>query len=134
MKPRKVLPLDMQTAVTPPAAVVPTIRRRRRWSAPERIAWLARFAASGQSAAAFCRAAGLCAVTFSGWRRRHSAVATDALAAKAARFATVQLAAERTAQSSLEASCVVQWPNGIRMTVTSQIEPAWLGAVLSHVR
>lgn len=131
MKSRPFSPVDLSNVGAP---VVTTMRRRRRWSAPERAAVLAQFAASGLSAAAFCRAAGLCAVTFSGWRRRHAAVATEASAAPATRFATVQVGAERPAQSRAAASCVVQLPNGIRITVTSPISPAWLGAVLSHLR
>ena len=134
MKSRTALPKDRKTAATPPVTLAPTRRRRRRWSEPARSALLAQFAANGQSAAAFCRAAGLCAVTFSGWRRREAAAAAGGRVVQAAGFATVQLAEERPAPSGVAASCLVQLPNGIRITVTSQIAPAWLGAVLSHLR
>ena len=128
--------LALVNHLNPPAAPAANAAagRRRRRSAPERAALLARFAASGQSAAAFCRAAGLCAVTFSGWRRRPAEDGAQVPAAPAARFAAVQLAPDAAARTGPDAPCLVQLPNGIRIAVTSQVEPAWLAAVLSHVR
>ena len=120
--------------IPPPAAAANGAGRRQRRSAQERAEWLARFAASGQSAAAFCRAAGLCAVTFSGWRRRQALAEPNVPCAKPARFAAVQLAPPAAARPGAAAPCLVQLPNGIRIAVTSQVEPAWLAAVLSHVR
>lgn len=55
-------------------------------------------------------------------------------AAQAARFAAVQLASAHTVRPGPDAPCLVQLPNGIRLAVTSEVEPAWLAAVLSHVR
>lgn len=133
MTPSTVLALAYHPAGELPAPAALAVNRRRR-SVPERVALLARFAASGQSAAAFCRAAGLCAVTFSGWRRRQAQDGANVPAAQAVRFAAVRLAPDASAQPAAEAPCLVQLTNGIRIAVTSQVEPAWLAAVLSHVR
>src|SRR5687767_12052503 len=51
----------------------PAGRRRRQWTAAERTACLRAFAASGQSATAFCRERGVPRATLTLWRRTASA-------------------------------------------------------------
>lgn len=111
-----------------PAAPVSPGRPRRRWSAEQKAELLAGFASSGQTAAAFCREAGLSAVTFSTWCRRQ----TRATGQPSGRFAAVRLG---EAPPIVAAGAVtVHCPGGISVTMGVGTDPHWLGQLVAALR
>lgn len=77
----------------------PARRRRRPWTAAEKTACLRAFAASGQSATAFCRVHGVPRATLTLWRRTAGAVPSSAPPADTARFARVAVVAPAAPQA-----------------------------------
>jgi hypothetical protein len=114
-------PLSPTTPVSPRA-------RRRHWSAEQKTELLARFASSGQTAAAFCRATGLSEATFSHWCRRQARATSE----PPGRFAAVRLG---EAPPGLAAGAVrVHCPGGIDVTFAIGTDPHWLGQLVAALR
>ena len=115
------LPLSATTPVSPRA-------RRRHWSAEQKTELLAGFAGSGQSAAAYCRATGLSAATFSNWCRRQARAARE----QSGRFAAVRLG---EAPPNVAAGAVtVHCPGGISVAIAVGTDPHWLGQLVAALR
>jgi transposase-like protein len=75
----------------------PAGRRRRQWTAAEKTACLRAFAASGQSATAFCRERGVPRATLTLWRRTARPPSPSALPCDGgAPFARVEVVAAQT--------------------------------------
>lgn len=99
-----------------------TTRSRRRWTAEQKEEVLRRFAASGRSAAQFCREEGLSAVTFSAWRRR----------AAGGRFARVRVA--DTSGAALGQPVMISVNGVCFLSVTAGTDPKWLADLLCLLR
>ena len=83
----------MSTSMRP---VAPAARRRRPWTAAEKTAVLRAFAASGQSATAFCRERGVPRATLTLWRRTAGTRPASTPPAATAGFARVEVVGTRS--------------------------------------
>jgi hypothetical protein len=111
----------------PEMAPVVAGRGHRHRSLPERTEWLAGFAESGQSVAAYCRGAGVSPASFYRWRREQAKVGRWA----PRRFAAVQLApAPPTSAHAVAIVC----PSGHQVLVTAGTDPHWLGQLAGALR
>jgi len=94
--------------------------RRRRYSAEEKTAVVARYVSSGKTQTAFCREAGITVPTLLAWRK--------ALPRPVVRDGDlVEVMLPATAEVRLEV-------NGCMLRVGVGTSPAWLGAVVRHLR
>lgn len=94
--------------------------RRRRYSAGEKTAVVARYVSSGKTQTAFCREAGITVPTLMAWRK--------ALPRPVVRDGDlVEVMLPATAEVRLEV-------NGCTLRVGVGTSPAWLGAVVRHLR
>ncbi len=105
-------------------------RRRRPWTAAEKSACLRAFAASGQSATAFCRAHGVPRATLTLWRRTAGACSAHPQpsdeAAPPARFAQVQvvdLPAPPAPPERAPLTVALRTPDGLEAVVTGLDAP-----------
>lgn len=101
-------------------------RKRRRWTADQKIALLAQFRESGLTAAEFGRRAGVSGSLLSTWSRR--ACARRAVSASPG-FAQVRVDPVGAA-SMATAQVLVQFGADIKLSVAVGADPAWLGRVL----
>ena len=119
--------LQTKPLAAPGTAQIVARRGHRHRSLSERTEWLARFAESGQSVAAYCRAAGVSSASFYRWRREQ---ATEGRRAPR-RFAAVQLApATPTSAHAVAIVC----PSGHQVLVTAGTDPHWLGQLADALR
>jgi transposase-like protein len=94
--------------------------RRRRYSAEEKTAVVARYVSSGKTQTAFCREAGITVPTLLAWRKAQPRpVVRDG--------DLVEVMFPATAEVRLEV-------NGCTLRVGVGTSPAWLGAVVRHLR
>lgn len=108
----------------------PRRRRRRRWTAEQKAALLARFATSELTATRFCREIGVHAATFSQWRRR---LAVPPGAVGRTGFAQVNVV-EPSASRAPRESVLVELDSGVRVSVPVGADPVWVGRLLQSVR
>lgn len=99
-----------------------TSRKRQTFTPQQRQQYVEQFQGSGLTQAEFCRRAGLCAVTFSLWRRKPKRAT--------AMFAEVQVAAPVARGSGapvLGGAAVLQLRDGARLELALGGESAWAG-------
>ena len=104
-------------------------RRRRPWTAAEKTAVLRAFAASGQSATAFCRARGVPRATLTLWRRTAGTPPASVPPADAARFARVEVVAPPAPPDvpptlPLELTVALRTAGGLEAVITGLDAPA----------
>lgn len=97
-------------------------RKRRRYSAEEKAALLARYRESGQTQMAFCREAGLAVPTLSAWR------------VQAARMPERRVAGALVDVTLPPVADVVLEVNGCTLRVDVGTSPAWLAALVHRLR
>lgn len=96
-------------------------RKRRRYSAQEKKTLLARFATSGQTQAAFCRANDVMVPTFAQWRSR-----VEPAGAGDGRLVEVAVAAR--------APALLLEVNGCTLHVVEGMAPVWIGELVHALR
>jgi transposase-like protein len=117
-------------ASTSPAMPKPA---RRRWTAAEKAACLARFEKSALPTGAFCRKSGLCEQTFYAWKRQ-ARVRDGAKRSGTPGFAEVSVKTPGTEPSAEAPAMTIRLGAGIRLEVAVGIDPAWLAQVLNGLR
>jgi transposase-like protein len=100
---------------------------RRRWTIEQKRQILAQFAASGISAAEFCRRTGLSVGTVARWRSKLKP------AHRGSPFAEVHLA-EGGVVGTKVAGAVIRFVGEIEMTVALGTDPLWVGQLVRAVR
>lgn len=102
----------------------PKLRRtRRRWTAQQRVHWVALFEKSGQSMLSFCRDHDLRAATLSLWRAQRRKWGEDS--------ALVEIPVAAPSAPSMHATVVtMQLASGARLEIAAGTDPAWLGALV----
>ena len=96
---------------------------RRRYSAEEKTAVVARYVSSGKTQTAFCREAGITVPTLAAWRK--------ALPRPVVRDGDLVEVALPALAALTEVRLEV---NGCTLRVGVGTSPAWLGAVVQHLR
>lgn len=102
---------------------------RRRWTAAEKAACLARFEKSALPAGAFCKKSGLCEQTFYAWKRQ-ARVRDGTKRPDIPGFAEVSVKTPGTEPPAM----TIRIGADIRLEVAVGIDPAWLAQVINGLR
>jgi transposase-like protein len=106
---------------------------RRRWTAAEKAACLARFEKSALPAGAFCKKSGLCAQTFYAWKRQ-ARVRDGAKRPDTPGFAEVSVKTPGIEPSAKPPAMTIRIGADIRLEAAVGTDPAWLAQVLNGLR